>query len=76
MHDWVADNGTSAPTLPDPRVAAEADLAKPNNHEPETLRQPGGPATHCCLCCGEWRDHLTIEEEEEEFLGCFLFRIR
>ena len=35
-------------------------------YEPETLRQPGGPATHCYLCCEEWRDHLTNEEEEEE----------
>ena len=40
--------------------------ARPNTHEPETLRQPGGHATHCYLCCEEWRDHLTKEEEEEE----------
>ena len=54
------------PLLPKPRVATKADLARPNTHEPETLRQPGGPATHCYLCCEEWRDHLTNEEEEEE----------
>ena len=49
--------------LPKPRIATKADLARPNTHEPETLRQPGGPATHCYLCCEEWRDHLTNEEE-------------
>ena len=41
--------------LPKPQVATKADLARPNTHEPETLRQPGGPATHCYLCCEEWR---------------------
>ena len=39
-------------------VATKADLARPNTHEPETLRQPGGPVTHCYLCCEEWRDHF------------------
>ena len=65
MQNWVADNRTSS-LLPKPRVAAKADLAGPNTHEPDTLRQPGGPATHCYLCCEEWRDRLTNEEEEEE----------
>ena len=41
-------------------------MARPNTHEPETLRQPGGPATHCYLCYEEWRDDLTNEEEKEE----------
>ena len=53
-------------TAAKPRVASKADLARPNTHGPETLRQPGGPATHCYLCREEWRDHLTNEEEEEE----------
>ena len=66
MQNWVADNRTFLSLLPKPRVATKADLARPNTHEPETLRQPGGPATHCYLCCEEWRDHLTNEEEEEE----------
>ena len=65
MQNWVADNRTSPSPLPKPRVATKADLARPNTHEPETLRQPGGPATHCYLCREEWRDHLTNEEEEE-----------
>ena len=51
---------------PKPRVATKADLARPNTHEPETLRQPGGPETHCYLCSEVWRDHLTNEEEDEE----------
>ena len=55
MQNWVADNRTSASLLPKPRVATKADLARPNTHEPETLRQPGGPATQCYLCCEEWR---------------------
>ena len=66
MQNWVADNRTSHSLLPKPRVATKADLARPNTHEPETLRQPGGPARHCYPCCEEWRDHLTNEEEEEE----------
>ena len=65
MQRWVADNRTPASLLPKPRVATKADLARPNTHEPETLRHSGGPATHCYLCCEEWRDHLTKEEEEE-----------
>ena len=55
--------------LPKPRVAKQADLARLNTHEPETVRQPGGPATYCYLCCEEWRDHLTKEEEEEEIVS-------
>ena len=66
MQNWVPDNRTSPSLLPKPRVATKADLARPNTHEPETLRQPGGPATRCYLCCEEWRD-LTKEEEEEIF---------
>ena len=66
MQNWVADNRTSPSLLPKPRVATKADLARPNTHEPETLRQPGGPVKQCYLCCEEWRDRLTNEEEEEE----------
>ena len=69
LQNWVADNRAFPSLLPKPRVATKADLARPNTHEPETLRQPGGPATHCYLCCEEWRDHLTNEEEEEENVG-------
>ena len=70
---WVADNRAFPSLLPKPQVATKADLARPNTHEPETLWQPGGPATHCYLCFEEWRDHLTNEEEEEEDLQLVIF---
>ena len=76
LQNWVADNRAFPSLLPKPRVATKADLARPNTHEPETLRQPGGPATHCYLCCEEWRDHLTNEEEEEDFPMETIHRLR
>ena len=66
LQNWVADNRTSPSLLPKPRVATKADLARPNTHELETLRQPGGPATHCYLCCEEWRDHLTKRKKKKK----------
>ena len=64
--NWVADNRTSHSTS----AHTTSPLRKQIWPDPTTMSQKlygslEDLATHCYLCCKEWRDHLTNEEEEE-----------